>query len=157
MIACDLLQIYPQSGANTASIIAEIVTVSVNAALNVYTSGIILIGAGRPEPPPTGGFATYGVIIVCICSLAFGICRRCAHSCCIGAKIFIDLIDTHFSITTKIIKAAAADNTIAAVIFILRRRSFSSCSAFCSRSMRSASSSAKRSFIFSVSMSSSNA
>jgi len=41
-----------QSRANTASLIIDIVTIEVYIAVIVDIRGIILIVAGRPEPPP---------------------------------------------------------------------------------------------------------
>ena len=41
-----------QSGANTAGVIVDIVTIDVDIAVIVDIGGIVTVVAGRPKPPP---------------------------------------------------------------------------------------------------------
>ena len=51
---CLCFQIYPQSGANTVIVVVDIVAVMIDGAIVVDIGSVVLIVAGRPEPPPAG-------------------------------------------------------------------------------------------------------
>lgn len=59
----------PQSGADSTDVVVDIVAAPTDRAVKVDKSGIILRVAGRPQPPPAGGFATFGIAATCICSV----------------------------------------------------------------------------------------
>ena len=59
----------PHRGANSISIVVDMAALLVDVAVHVDTGCIKPIVAGRPQPPPTGGFATFGIAVTRICSV----------------------------------------------------------------------------------------
>lgn len=59
----------PHRGADRSVVVVGIVAAHIDRAVIVDKGGIILIEAGRPQPPPAGGFVTFGIAVTCICSV----------------------------------------------------------------------------------------
>ena len=63
------VKIYPQSGTNTGTAGVDREAEMKDGAIEVDTGSVVLIVAGRPEPPPTGKAPIYLVVGICISSL----------------------------------------------------------------------------------------
>ena len=59
----------PHRGADGIETAEDIVAELEDVAAKVDIGGTTLIVAGRPQPPPTGGFAAFGIAITCPCSV----------------------------------------------------------------------------------------
>ena len=63
------VQIDPQSGADSIVSVVDTEAALTDVAVIVDKGGNIPSAAGRPQPPPAGGFATFGIAITCTCSV----------------------------------------------------------------------------------------
>ena len=82
------VQIDPQSGADSTVIDEDMVAALIDVAEIEDIGGIILIAAGRPQPPPAVATVSFpSAISNCII-------RRLTQSCTIGAEILIDFCYT---------------------------------------------------------------
>ena len=78
------VKIYPQSGTNTGTAGVDREAEMKDGAIEVDTGSVVLIVAGRPEPPPAGIAHIYLVIGICIRSLLDCIIRSVALTRAVG-------------------------------------------------------------------------
>ena len=88
------VQINPQSGAHAVIVVVDIDAKVIDRPAINDTGGVILIEAGRPQPPPAGGCVTFGIVSICPCTVCDCIGSRNALSRFITAKVSVHLIDT---------------------------------------------------------------
>ena len=79
-------KINPQSGADGAAVVVDVVTTAVDGTVTADTRSAAGIETGRPQPPPA-----VPVIFVDTTSLFLGVCCRFALSLRIGSKVSVFL------------------------------------------------------------------